>query len=168
MQSHREWWCMELSARVEMQNSDRSFQHLVWTLDKQKQHCLSSLPEQLPRHHSIEDMECFQYHHLLGLTAHQPQWLLVPGWEESWLLHRHGPRHVQWPLVLQLGWEEGRLILMVVVVVVALVQEGIQVSSASMAYCVDRDFSSCNSQNASPCSFHSNQTDYGPCSKGID
>ena len=31
-----------------------------------------------------------------------------------------------------------------------------QVSSASMAYCVDRDFSSCNSQNASPCSFHSN------------
>ena len=41
----------------------------------------------------------------------------------------------------------------------ALVQEGIQVSSASMAYCVDRDFSSCNSQNASPCSFHSNQID---------
>ena len=40
---------------------------------KMTQHCLSSLPEQLPRHHSIEDMECFQYHHHLGPTAHQPQ-----------------------------------------------------------------------------------------------
>ena len=58
--------------------------------------------------------------------------------------------------------------MVVVALVVALVQEGIQVSSASMAYCVDRDFSSYNSQNASPCSFHSNQIDHGPCSKGID